>query len=50
MKKLSQLLLDQIEWFIKRCEEQHLTNEQFYLDFEDNLNLLSIKDHNQKGG
>ena len=42
------MLLTQIEWLVKEAEEQGLINEQWYIDFEDNLNLLSIKDHTNK--
>ena len=46
LEKLSKMLLEQVEWLIKECEENDLTNSQWYIEFEDNLNLLSIKDHN----
>lgn len=46
LKKLSKMLLEQVEWLIKECEENGLTDSQWYIEFEDNLNLLSIKDHN----
>lgn len=31
---------------IKEIENAGMTNEQFFIDFEDKLNELSIKDHN----
>ena len=31
---------------IEEAEKEGLTNEQFYLSFEDILNKASIKDHN----
>lgn len=31
---------------IKQCEDANMTDEQFYIDFENKLNELSIKDHN----
>lgn len=31
---------------IKQVEEAGMTNEQFFIDFEDELNELSVKDHN----
>lgn len=31
---------------IEKCEKEGITNEQFFLDFEDELNKLSTKDHN----
>lgn len=46
LEKLSKMLLEQLEWLVKECEEKQVTNTQWYMDFEDNLNLLSIKDHN----
>lgn len=33
---------------IEEAEKFNLTNEQFFLNFEDCLNLLSVKDHNNK--
>lgn len=41
-----QVLLTTIEMFIKEVEEAQMTNEQFFLDWEDKLNELSTKDHN----
>lgn len=46
LEKLSKMLLEQVEWLIKECEENRLTDSQWYIEFEDNLNLLSVKDHN----
>ena len=46
LEKLSKMLLEQVEWLIKECEANNLTNSQWYIEFEDNLNLLSVKDHN----
>jgi hypothetical protein len=31
---------------IEKCEKEGITNDQDYLDFEDELNKLSTKDHN----
>lgn len=45
LQKLAQMLLQQVDWLIKECEEKELTNSQWFLDFEDSLNLLSVKDH-----
>lgn len=39
--------LDGLEMFIKECEENKATNEQWYLDFEDKLNKLSVKNHEE---
>lgn len=35
-----------LENLIKQVEYENMTNEQFFIDFEDKLNELSIKDHN----
>lgn len=44
------LILEQSEDFlyqiVELAERLDLTNEQCYLDWEDKLNNLSIKDHN----
>ena len=44
------LILEQSEdllyQIVKLAERLDLTNEQCYLDWEDKLNNLSIKDHN----
>ncbi len=48
MKKLKQrasFILQELKLFIEKIEYCHLTNEQWYLDFEDRLNELSVKDH-----
>lgn len=42
----SKLYLQTLEIFIKQVELNNMTNEQFFLDFENKLNSLSIKDHN----
>lgn len=33
---------------VEEAEKSNLTNEQFYLAFEDILNKVSIKDHNKQ--
>lgn len=42
-KAISENLLNSIEEFIKDVEINSLTNEQWFLDFEDALNKLSVK-------
>ena len=42
-KVISENLLNSIEEFIKDVEINSLTNEQWFLDFEDVLNKLSVK-------
>ncbi len=37
------LLLKSIEEYIKQIEDNNLTSEQFFLDFCDDLNSLSVK-------
>ena len=34
-----------IETYINLVEKAGMTNEQFFIEFEDDLNELSIKDH-----
>ena len=46
LKKLSQMLLEQVEWLVKEVEDKNMCNEQWWIDFEDNLNIISTKDHN----
>lgn len=36
-----------LEEFVDLCEKENLTNEQFYIEFEDTMNRLSTKDHNK---
>lgn len=36
-------LLDKVETFISLVEDNNLTNEQWFINFEDKLNELSIK-------
>ncbi len=40
------LILKATEEYIKQVEKAKMTGESFFLDWEDDLNLLSIKDHN----
>lgn len=47
-KELTKLYLEQLKLFIEIIEKNRLTNEQWFLDFEDKLNKLSIKDHNKQ--
>lgn len=42
-----EIVLSDVKHFIKRAEEEKQTNEQWFLDFEDKLNKLSIKDHDR---
>ena len=38
--------MQRISKIVNIAENCKYTNEQFYLDFEDQMNQLSIKDHN----
>lgn len=38
-------LLSMLDMYIRQVEYAKMTNEQFFIDFEDKLNELSIKDH-----
>lgn len=40
-------ILNNIKEFIEQVEEQGLTNEQWFIDWEDEMNKLSVKDHNK---
>lgn len=39
--------LKNIEEYIRICEDEDLTNEQFFIKYEDELNRLSTLDHNK---
>ena len=41
----TQMYLQSLKLLIKEAEELELTNEQFWINFEDSINELSIKDH-----
>lgn len=43
LKKKSKSLLKETELFIELIEDNSLENEQFFLDFLDTLNELSVK-------
>lgn len=43
LKKKSKSLLKETELFIELIEDKSLENEQFFLDFLDTLNELSVK-------
>ena len=44
-KKLLQDNIRNIDMIVKVAEDAHLTNEQYYLDWEDYLNQISVKEH-----
>ena len=48
IEELKQLLQENkrnIDMIVKVAEDAHLTNEQYYLDWEDYLNQISVKEH-----
>ena len=45
---VGQAVLHAATEFIKAVEKSKMCNEQWFISWEDELNELSIKDHNQK--
>lgn len=41
-------ILKQAKWWVKTAEFANLTNEQWFINWEDELNKLSCKDHSKK--
>ena len=46
MYNACQTALMMVESVVMQAEALKMTDEQFFIDFEDKLNELSIKDHN----
>ena len=44
-KILLQENIRNIDMIVKVAEDAHLTNEQYYLNWEDYLNQISVKEH-----
>ena len=44
-KKLSQENIRNIDMIVEVAEKAGLTNEQYYLDWEDYLNKISVMEH-----
>ena len=44
-KRLLQENKRNIDMIVKVAEHAHLTNEQYYLNWEDYLNQISVKEH-----
>ena len=44
-KQLLQENKRNIDMIVKVAEDANLTNEQYYLDWEDYLNQISVKEH-----
>lgn len=40
--------IERIKSLVKYAEDNNLTDEQYYLSFEDSINCLSIKNHDNK--
>lgn len=38
-------LLKMLNIYVKQVEEANMTNEQFFLNWEDSINELSVKEH-----
>lgn len=49
LKVLIQDTLSNVEIIVTLAEKYNLTNEQFFIDWEDKLNEYSIKDHGSMG-
>lgn len=43
-----QNVLSKVKHIIEECEEEGLTNTQYFLDFETELNRWSVRDHNKE--
>ena len=41
------VLLRHLKDIVSQAEELKMTNEQYYIDWENELNRLSVKDHNK---
>lgn len=35
-----------LAYLIEKCEKEKLTNKQWFIDIEDTINALSVRDHN----
>lgn len=44
-KKLCEIALQLVNLAVYEAEKAGLTDEPYYLDFEDNLNIASVKEH-----
>lgn len=42
---MCQASLEMVKLTVEEAEKYKMTDEQYYLDFEDELNALSVKDH-----
>lgn len=46
LKNRADVLLSSLKYYVKEVEKAKLTNEQWFLDWETDVNLLTVKDHN----
>lgn len=46
LKNRAYVLLSSLETYIREVEQAELTNKQWFIEFENQINELSIKDHN----
>ena len=46
-KRLLQENIRNINEIVRVAENAHFTDEQFYIDWEDYLNQISVKDHSK---
>lgn len=45
IRTMCQIALEIVKLTVEEAEKYKMTDEQYYLDFEDKLNALSVKDH-----
>lgn len=46
-EQILKLEIEKIKSLVKYAEENNLINEQYYLSFENELNYISVLDHNK---
>lgn len=46
LKNICRNFLTKLKMLVHEIETAELTNEQWYINFEDEINKLSVKDHN----
>lgn len=44
---MCQVTLEMVKLTVEEAEKYKMTDEQYYLDFEDKLNAWSVKDHSK---
>lgn len=48
LNTLGEILLTAVKEYIEQVEKLNLTNTQWYIDWEMEMNKLTVKDHNKK--